>query len=169
VDIAHWGMGTEHTGPLEVEAQAEFAKDGPWDVHLGFRVTYLYPNRVTVICKDEPSEGVRFEGTKGWVFVSRSELKASPESLLTADLGPKAIRLPRSANHKRNFLDCVKTRSRPIADAEIGHRSCSACILGGIAMQVARPLHWDAQAEHFVGDDEANRFLSRPLRSPWTL
>jgi myo-inositol 2-dehydrogenase/D-chiro-inositol 1-dehydrogenase len=169
VDIAHWAMGVEHAGPLGVEATAEFAKDGPWDVHLGFRVTYRYPNNVTVVCQGQPNEGVHFEGTEGWVFVSRSELKASRASLLSAGLGPNGIRLARSTNHKRDFLDCIKSRSRPIADAEIGHRSCSACIIGGIAMQMARPLRWDAQAERFIGDDEANRLLSRPMRSPWTM
>jgi predicted dehydrogenase len=170
LDIVHWGMGTEHTGPLEIEAQAEFPKDGLWDVHLGFRVTYRYPNAVTVICADEAHEtqGVRFEGTQGWVFVSRTELRASPASVLTARLGAGAVRLPRNSDHKRDFLDCIKTRSRPIADAEVGHRSCSACILGGIAMHLGRPLRWDAGTERFIGDDQANRLLSRPMRSPWT-
>ena len=171
IDIAHWGMGIERTGPVEIEGQAQFPKDGPWDVHLGFRLAYRYPNGVTMICADEGKEtqGIRFEGTQGWVFVSREELKASPASLLTATLAPGAVRLLRSADHKRDFFDCVKTRSSPIVDAETGHRSCSACILGGITMRLGRALQWDPVAEHFVGDDEANRLLSRPQRSPWVL
>jgi len=69
----------------------------------------------------------------------------------------------------RNFLDCVRSRHDPIAPVEVGHRSASVCHLGNLAMLLKRKLHWDPAKEQFVGDDEADRMLSRPMRAPWTL
>jgi hypothetical protein len=71
--------------------------------------------------------------------------------------------------HVRNFLHCVKTREKPLADIEAGHRSTTACHLGNVAYRVGRKLKWNAQTEKVVGDDEANRLLTRSYRSPWTL
>ena len=92
MDIAHWGMGTEFTGPTTIEAQAEFPADGLWDVHGAFEVHYTYANGVTVLCADNQKnrQGVLFEGTEGRVFVSRSALEAEPQSLLTSRIGRSA-------------------------------------------------------------------------------
>ena len=72
-------------------------------------------------------------------------------------------------HEKRDFLDCIKTRRRTLADAEVGHRTTSLCQLGHIAIQVGRKLRWDPDAERFPDDPEANRLLTRSMRSPWTL
>ena len=72
-------------------------------------------------------------------------------------------------NHVRNFLDCVKSRNRPIADIEEGYRTAVMCHLGNIAMKVGRTLRWDAAKEEITGDKEANGLLSRPYRKPWML
>jgi len=170
-DIAQWGMGTEYTGPVEVEAEAEFPKDGLWDVHGVFRIEYTYASGVKVICADNKrnKQGVVFEGTEGWVYVKRGQLDAHPKSLLTSEIGPNEIHLYKSDNHKKNFLDCIKSRTETVAPVEIGHRSCTICLLGRIAMRLGRKLKWDPERERFTNDEEANRLISRPMRSPWHL
>jgi predicted dehydrogenase len=170
-DIAQWGMGTEYTGPVEIEARAEFPKDGLWDVHGDFRIEYTYANGVKVICADnnKNKQGVLFEGSEGWVYVKRGQIDAEPKSLLNSAIGTDELHLYKSNNHKGNFFDCVKSRAETVAPVEVGHRSCSVCLLGEIAMRLGRRLKWDPQRERFVNDTEADRMLSRPMRSPWHL
>jgi predicted dehydrogenase len=171
MDIAHWGMGTEYTGPVEIQGEAEFPKDGLWDVHGPFRIEYTYANGVTLICADEGKVkgGVRFEGDKGWVWVTRGRIDAEPKSLLQETIGAGETKLYVSNNHKGNFYECVKSRKETIAPVEIGHRSCTACLLGDIAMRLGRKLRWDPANERFLNDDEANKMVSRPMRAPWRL
>ncbi|MHC4574687.1 MAG: hypothetical protein ACYS76_11245 [Planctomycetota bacterium] len=99
----------------------------------------------------------------------RRIIEAYPESLLTSIIGPNEIRLYKSNNHKANFLECIRTRAETVAPVEIGHRSCTACVLGYIAMLLGRKLKWDPQKEQFINDDHANRMLTRPMRTPWNL
>jgi predicted dehydrogenase len=171
LDIAHWGMGTEYTGPLEIVGEADFPKDGLWDVHGDFRIEYTYANGVRMIVADEKKikGGVRFEGDKGWVWVTRGAIDAEPKSLLQETIGPGETKLYVSNNHKGNFYECVKSRAPTIAPVEVGHRSCTACLLGDIAMRTGRKLQWNPDKEQFVNDDSANRMLSRPMRAPWAL
>jgi predicted dehydrogenase len=170
-DIAQWGMGTEYTGPVEIKGQTKYPKDGLWDVHGDFSIEYTYANGVKVICTDNKKnkQGVLFEGTEGWVYVKRGQIDAQPKSLLTSTIGPDEVRLYKSNNHKANWLECIKSRAETIAPAEIGHRSCTVCLLGEIAMRLGRKLKWNPDTEQFIGDDQANRMLWRPMRSPWRL
>jgi len=171
LDIAHWGMGTEYTGPVEVQGEAQFPKDGLWDVHGDFRIEYTYANGVKMVVADEKKNkgGVVFEGADGWVFVTRGRIDAEPKSLLQATIGPGETKLYVSNHHKGNFYECVKSRAETIAPVEAGHRSCTACLLGDIAMRLGRKLRWDPGKEEFLGDAEANRMLSRPMRAPWQI
>ncbi len=170
-DIAQWGMGTEYTGPIEIEGQAEYPKDGLWDVHGAFSIEYTYANGVKVTCADtgKNKQGILFEGTEGWVYVRRGRIDANPKSLLTSTIGPDELHLYKSNNHKANFLDCIKSRKETVAPVEVGHRSCSVCLLGEIAMRLGKKLKWDPEQERFTNDDQANRMLSRPMRGPWCL
>ncbi len=168
-DIAQWGMGTEFSGPAEIEAQAEYPKDGLWDVHGAFRIEYTYSNGVKVICADsrKNKQGIVFEGTEGWVYVRRGHIDAHPKSLLTSTIGPNEFHLYKSNNHKGNFLECIKSRAETAAPVEVGHRSCTVCLLGEIAMRLGRKLKWDPEREQFTNDAEADRMVSRAMRSPW--
>jgi len=170
-DIAQWGMGTEYTGPVEIEGQADYPKDGLWDVHGAFNIEYTYANGVKLICADnvKNKQGVLFEGTEGWVYVMRGKIDAQPKSLLTSKIGADEIQLYKSNNHKGNLLDCIKSRAETIAPAEVAHRSCTVCLLGEIAMRLGRKLKWNPDTEQFVNDDVANKMLWRPMRSPWQL
>jgi len=171
LDIAQWAMDTELTGPVEIVGQAEYPKDGLWDVHGEFRIEYTYANGIKLICADNKKnkQGILFEGTEGWVYIKRGQLDAHPKSLLTSTIGPNETNLYKSNNHKANFLECIKSRAETVAPVEVGHRSCTVCLLGDVAMRLGRKLKWDPDQEQFIDDAEANRMLSRPMRSPWHL
>ncbi|MCX7827337.1 MAG: Gfo/Idh/MocA family oxidoreductase [Verrucomicrobiae bacterium] len=170
-DIAQWGMGTELTGPVEIEGQATYPTEGVWDVHGDFRVEYTYADGLKMICADSKKNklGILFEGSEGWVFVDPSRVDAEPKSLLTSTIGPGEIHLYESKQHKQDFLDCVRSRKDPVAPVEVGHRSCSVCILGHIAMKTGRKLKWNPQLERFTNDEAANRMLSRSGREAWNV
>ena len=88
--------------------------------------------------------------------------------LLAEPLAPGALRLYVSDNHMGNFFDSIRSRKKPICDAEIGHRSVSVCHLGVISIRLARKLNWDPDKEQFVNDKEADKWLAREQRKPWT-
>jgi predicted dehydrogenase len=184
IDTAHWGMGTEYTGPVEVKATATFPKSGLWDVHDDYQVEAKYANGATMHVRNSLTNGVKYMGSDGWIFVARSQgqvtasdpvsqqknspsLNARDAKILTSLIGPDEIRLYDSPEQHLNWIDCIKTRRQPAAPVEIGHRSCSACLVSHIAMKLPRTLYWDPQNERFKNDDEANGMLSRPMRLPW--
>jgi predicted dehydrogenase len=186
VDSAHWGMDTEYTGPVEVWGWAEFPKKGLWNVHGPFRTEARYANGVHMIISGEFPNGIKFEGTEGWIFVSRGNetvtasdpvaklkdaqaLSASDPKIISSVIGPNEVHLPVSREHHGNWLECVRSRQQPIAPVEVAHRSCSACLLHHIAMKLPRRLRWDPLRERFHDDDEANAMLSRAQRWPYTI
>jgi len=168
-DIAQWGNGTDRTGPVEVEGTGKYPRDGLWDVLLSFELEYKYANGIKLFYSiSQPY--VRFEGSEGWIQADYNDrsIKAEPASVLKSPIGPDEIHLPLKGE-KRDFIDAVKTRGQTLADAEVGHRTNSLCQIGHIAIQLGRKLRWDPDAEKFIGDETANRMLSRPMRSPWRL
>jgi len=168
-DIAQWGNGADHSGPVEIKAEAQFPDRGLFDVHTTFRAEAVYKNGVRLIMETGSPAGVRFEGSKGWVFVQRGAIKASDENLLRQKTGDDEVKLYHSANHMKNFLECMRTRKEPAAPVEVGHRSNTVCVMTHIAMKLGRMLKWDPQKERFIGDDEANEWLDYPHREPWIL
>jgi predicted dehydrogenase len=186
LDSAHWAMDTELTGPVEIWGTAEFPKSGLWDVHGPFKTEARYANGVHMIVSGDFPNGIRFEGTDGWIFVSRgnetvtasdpqsalknpSALDASNPAILSSVIGPKEVHLYLSTDHHGNWLECVRSRRPPIAPVEVAHRSCSACLLHHIAMKLNRRLRWDPKGERFVGDADADAMLSRSQRAPYRL
>ncbi|HWI59762.1 MAG TPA: gfo/Idh/MocA family oxidoreductase, partial [Bacillota bacterium] len=121
---------------------------------------------------DEPiggEGGACFVGSAGRIAVDRNALICDPPDLISDPLRPDEVHLYRSESHSGNFLECVRTRKRPICDAAIAHRAASALLLGGIVKQLQRPLKWDPQMERFTNDNEANRMLSIAKRAPWCI
>ncbi len=184
VDSAHWAMDTEYTGPIEISGWAEFPAKGLWNVHGKFKTEGLYPNGVRMTISGDFPNGIRFEGTEGWIFVSRGNesvtssdpvaklkdaqaLAASDPKIITSAIGPDEIHLYVSTDQHGNWLDCIKTRQQPIAPVEVGHRACSTCLLHHLAMKTKRKLEWDPVHERFKNDDQANSMLSRPQRWPY--
>ena len=171
IDIAHWGLDLERTGPVEIEGKGEYPKDGIYDVPMTYKFTCKYANGIvmTVANNKQIPQGTKWTGDKGWVYVKRGKLDADPKSVLDEVIGPNEIHLYESRDHKQNFLDCVKNRKETIAPAEVGHRSISVGLLGEIAMLTEEKLKWDPDKEVFIDNERANRYLSRPMRSPWHL
>ena len=186
VDSAHWGMNTEFTGPVEIWGTAEFPDHGLWDVHGSFKTEALYANGVRMSISGDYPNGIKFYGSKGWIFVSRGNeqvtksdpvaklndntaLASSDPKIIKSVIGPDEIHLYESKEQHGNWLDCILTRSTPISPAEMGHRACSTCLLHDIAMVTKRKLHWDPVMERFLNDDNANSMLSRPHRAPYLL
>lgn len=169
-DIAQWGMNTEHTGPVKIRnARAEYADHPIYDTAVKYYFECEYDNGVELIVSSDARSGVTFEGTDGWVWVDRGRIDAEPESLLDVPFSPKDVRLYKSENHFRNFIDCVYSREEPIAPIETAHRSITIAHLGNIAMWLGRDLTWDPMSETFPNDPEANEKLSRVQRPQYTL
>jgi len=170
IDVAQWANGTDRSGPIEIEdLGGEYPTDGFFTTATKVHYLARYANGVEVTCKTQPGGPLRFEGTEGWIQLEEDKLTCHPESVKTSVIGPNEINLYKSNDHHRNFVDCVKAHRETAAPIEVGHRSTSVCNLGNIAMTLKRKLRWDPETEHFKNDDEANRMLSRAMRSPWHL
>ncbi|MBW8041485.1 MAG: Gfo/Idh/MocA family oxidoreductase [Planctomycetes bacterium] len=168
LDIAQWGNGADDTGPVEIEGKGDFPESGLFTTSKKADITYTYANGVKLLLKTGGGN-TRFEGSEGWVFVTRGKIDAEPKSVLKEKIGPDEINLYNSRDHKQNFLDCIKSRKDPIASAEIGHRSSTVCHLGNIAMLLDRKLKWDPKKERFINDRAANSMITRSMRAPWKL
>lgn len=183
-DLAAWGMNTEYTGPISIEAVAEFPKSGLWDAHEDFMIKAEYANGVTCYTNSNYPVVVRYEGTEGWITAGPGTMRttssdpvpidknarlldASDPKILTSVIKENEIHLYKADNQHGNWLDCIKSRKLPISTAEIGHRSGSVCLLYDIAMKLSRKLIWDPEKEKFKNDNEANALLSRTQRSPY--
>lgn len=171
LDFVQWALGTDRTGPVEfTDLGAEFPREGLFDTATKVHFRARYANGTEIICQTNP-DGViaRFEGTEGWIETTYSSFKTHPESLKDTVIGPNEIHLYKSNDHKGNFIDCIKSRRETITPAEVGHRSTSLCLLANIAMMLQRTIRWDPATEQILGDEQASRLLSRPMRAPWHL
>lgn len=183
-DSAAWGMDTEHTGPISVEALAEFPKSGLWNVHGDFFVKHQYENGITVYTSGGYTNGIKYIGEDGWIFVSRGAyqasasdpvdqeksskaLNASDSKILESVIGENETHLYKIDDQHGNWLDCIKSRKAPISTVEKGHKACVICLISDIAMQFDRKLEWDNEKEMFINDDEANALLAREQRAPY--
>jgi myo-inositol 2-dehydrogenase/D-chiro-inositol 1-dehydrogenase len=183
-DSAAWGMDTEYTGPVSINALARFPKSGLWDVHGEFLAVAEYKNGLTMITSGGYPNGIRYEGSEGWIFVTRGDytasasdpvstskkskaLDASNPKILTSLIKENEIHLYKTDNQHGNWLECIRSRKTPISPVEIGHRACSVCLITHISMKLGRKLEWDPETEMFVKDDEANKMLSRSQRYPY--
>ena len=179
LDIAQWGNGTDLSGPTEVEGTGVFPEGLLTDAATSWQVENRYSNGVTLVHMDDATaakhplqvekygHGVLFLGAEGWVHVDRGLIDARPKSLLKAAIGPNEVHLFKSDNHHANFIDAVKGRTQPAAPIDVAVRSDALCHLQQIAIKLRRKLRWDPAKEAFLGDDEANGLLDRPMRAPW--
>jgi len=171
-DMAQWALGMDESGPVEVEyLDAQYLPKGSLfntATHTKFRCRYA--TGAELVCETkQPDVRVVFEGTEGRVVLDNESrtFETVPENLKSTKLGPNDVRLYRSDDHQRNFLDCVKSRDEPAVPVEVGHRSTTVCHLGNIAIKLKRRLQWDPALERFTDCDEANQLLHRVLRAPW--
>jgi myo-inositol 2-dehydrogenase / D-chiro-inositol 1-dehydrogenase len=181
IDIAQWGMGTDLSGPVEIDGKASYPNiPNGYNVPIDFHAKVRYANGVEMEILDDGRNGVMFEGDLGRIFVNRGTISGRPvEDLAEQPLAresfqlykhdnltrpPRVGKLDAIINHMGNFFDCVKSRQQTLADVASQHRSVSVCHLANISMRLGRPLRWDPQQETFDGDEEANGWLSREQR-----
>jgi predicted dehydrogenase len=181
-DIALWAIGLP--GPVSVQGKV-LAQPiaGGYTAISEYEVQFTYSNGVVHKARtttadniyggvEDPSgqrNGVRFQGTEGWIWVNRGTLQASDKSLIDSPLPENAQRLYKSDDHMANFFECARSRKSPIADVEAGHRSACISHLGAIALRTGLQLSWDPSAERFVGQHsaEGNQYLAREMRKPY--
>lgn len=175
IDIAHWGLGLDRTGPIEVSGVGVYPPSGElFNVPMEFDFNCKYKTgvviRVANAARLPMGMGVTWYGENGWIHVDRDNvLKASKPELLSEELGPNKIALYKSDNHWGNFLECTRSGKETIAPAEVAHRSISVALLGEIAMTTKQTIHWDPDKEVILNNPEASKLLMRKFRAPWRI
>jgi predicted dehydrogenase len=181
-DIALWATGFERSGPVSAKGRTLVDMiPGGFTAASEYELEYVYPNGVVHRCRSTTANawnggvvkpfgqqhGVRLQGTKGWIWVTRGAIESSIPEILTEPLPSNAERLYASNDHMENFIESVRSRKKAICDAEIGHRSATMCHLGVTAVRLGRKLNWDPVKESYIGDPEAAATASREMRKPW--
>jgi predicted dehydrogenase len=171
-DIAQWGLGMDHSGPVEIYPPGKEYPVLTYKYANGVPVHHMFGDgagKIKVPTPNNRVNGVLFVGDKGWVEVNRGYLKTFPDDIMRTPLAAGEVHLYRSKDHHTDWLDAIRNRTRPICDIEIGARTITVCHLGNIAYWTGRPLKWDPVKEQITNDPEANRMLSMPMRAPWVL
>jgi predicted dehydrogenase len=162
-DIAQWGLGMDHTGPVQIIP--------PSDPNAKRGLRMIYANGVEMVHEDfGRGWAVRFIGSEGTLDVSRQFLDSKPEPIVTAKLKDSDTRLyDTGENHYGDWIDAVKNRTEPICDVETGHRSASVCNIANIAYWLGEPLDWDPEKEKFKGNSKANKLRGKKYRDGYKL
>jgi len=172
VDTAHWGLGYDQVGPVEVEGTGEFLPSHRvWNAPSRFQVTARYATGVAMLITGgyENKRGVTWYGDEGWIWVDRSGMEAQPRALLASRIRPEEIRFERSANHHHQFLECVRSRRRALSPPDVALRSATPGYLGLISILTGAKIKWDPGQQRIVDNSAAERLLSRPMRAPWRM
>jgi len=174
-DQIQWALGTEQTGPVELWTEGPKYNPPTYEqpeskargdkIASETKVFFRYANGIVVEPKDANAGGAIFIGEKGRVTINRGFFESDPEELAIEALRQRPVDF--NDNHLKHWLDCIKSRAKPVADVEIGHRSATVCHLGNIARWTGRKLRWDPVQEHFFDDKDANQYLDRERRKPW--
>ena len=159
-DIAQWALDMDDSGPTEI-----FAPDADHPF-----LTYKYKNNIIMTHeKWEWNNAVLFTGTEGEMRIGRGKLETTPVSIKNKIISDTQKHVYKSENHYMDFLNAMRTRTKPICDVETGHRTASVCNIGNIAYQLKRPLKWNPKKEKFKKDAEANALLGRPMLNEWAI
>jgi hypothetical protein len=152
----------DESGPVEIIP--------PDDPKAQKGVRYLYSNGVEVVHANVPGGGgVLFIGSTGEIRVNRGQLASKPDTIIKEKLGEKDVHLYKSPGHQRDWLNCVRSRKRPIADVEIGARSVTVCHLGNLAYWNHAKLKWDPKKWTFVDGTGDSKWLDRERREGYEL
>lgn len=175
IDIAHWGLGLDRTGPIEISGEGVyppatelFNVPGEFDFNCKYKSGVVI--RVANAARLPMGMGVTWYGEKGWIHVDRGDvLTASKPELISEKLGDNKKALYKSDSHIGNFLECIRTRKETIAPAEVAHRSISVALLGEIAMTTKQKIQWNPEKEQIINNADASKMLMRQFRAPWKL
>jgi predicted dehydrogenase len=155
-DIAQWALGMDESGPVEILP--------PEKEMRGLKL--VYASGVEMI--HGGNIDCEFIGEKGTIRVWRDKIQSDPAEILKTPIGEKEWHTYPANNHKRNWVECVRSRKQPICVAETGHRSATVCHLTNIGYQLRKKLRWDPVKEQF-DDAEANKLVSREAREKWKI
>jgi predicted dehydrogenase len=169
IDIGLWGLGLDHTGPVEVSGVGEYNNGGIWDTPNNYDLRLKFAPGVQFHVSSRLTMGTKWIGDKGSIWVTRGEHKCSNPTIWNEKIGLDEKQLYHSRNHYRDFVDCVLARRDPVAPVEAGHRAISCGLLGEIAMLTGRKLRWNPEQQDFIGDPAASTLLGRSYREPWKL
>jgi predicted dehydrogenase len=173
VDIAHWGMGWDNTGPHEVSGVGEYPPaDAVWNSATRYRIEARYPDNVTMVIAGgypEIKGGTKWIGEKGWIWVTRGNSDASSKEILHSEAGAGEVHLPKTVSHYDQFIECVKSRGETLTSASVALHSAVPGWIGQIAMLTGRTIKWDPDKMVILGDAAASRMLSYEMRSPYRL
>ncbi len=172
LNVVTHAMDIDTKGPDAVAAEGEYEQENLYDFPKSMEARWQFSDPDFAMTWTQPSEGgdiaadrnygMNFYGEAGVLKTWFHDYEFFVDGQ-KADL-PSAAReedLPPSPGHFQNFLDCVRSRERPIADVEIGHRTTSLCQLANIALDLGRELRWDWRAEKFIDDPAASGLLAR--------
>lgn len=168
LDILVWGCDCDLAGPYTVQGTGVIPDKGLYDTVYNWDMTLQMAGGVIMTFKPG-GDSTKFIGTDGWVRIWRGGIDAEPKSLLTSKLGPNDVRLPESPRHDQNFIDAVRSRKQPVSNLADAVRSDLISLLCDIAVRTGRKITWDPKEEKILGDPEAAKMGSRPMRAPWTL
>jgi len=175
-DGIQWALGTDLTGPVEIWTEGEPFSPPTWTepaaIGVGNRICsrplvhMRYANGILMKLEDGGRRGGgQFVGEKGSITIDRDYLASDPAEIVEEAIKDRDLQAGNStAAHLANWIECIKSREKPLADVEIGHRSATVCHLGNIARWTGRRLRWDPDKERFAGDEQANHFVARPQR-----
>ena len=185
IDIAAWGVGLDHTGPVEISGEGVYPREGIYNVPVEYDFLCKYANGVEIRVANSSrlsfGRGVMWHGEKGWIHVDREGMRAdgrwsdlgiltvSDPKILKEEIGENEIHLYKSDNHFQNFLDCIRSRKETVAPVEVGFSALAVALLGEIAMTTGQKIKWDPDKQEIIGNSEATRLLGRPYRHLWTL
>lgn len=174
IDIANWGAGLEHTGPVEISGFGVYPPEGIYDAPVEYDFTCRYANgiemRVANASRLEHGMGTTWYGDLGWIHTDRGNvLTASDPEILREVIDEDEIHLYRSENHWQNFVDSVRSGTQAVSPVDSAYRAISVALLGEIAMTTGETIKWDPEKEEIIGNPRASRLLSRPYRKPWSL
>ncbi len=170
IDITHWAMNLDTTGPISIEGKADYPVNAQYDVPKRFEFKCIYKDGLIVDVSDKYKMGSKWYGENGkWIHVWRGGIRASDPAILREQMGPGDDPLYTNRDHHGNFVDCVKNRDLTITPVETAHRSISVGLLGEIAMTTGRKIHWNPETEEIIGDSGASALLGRSYREPWVL
>ena len=182
MDIGYWAIGLPAPTKIDSKPLAEPVPGG-FTAISEYEVRFTYPNGVVfnvrttaddspygeTINPDGQRNGIRFEGTDGWIWVNRGSLDAHDRGIFREPLPDDAERLYLSNDHMKNFFDCMASRKDPIADVVTGHLSATVCHLGAISLRTGKALEWNPETEAFTGEHAAiaNPYIAREMRKPY--
>ena len=172
VDIAHWGMNLDTTGPVEIEpVNVQYPGNGLYDAPMTYKFQCKYATGLTLVVANnqQVQQGAKWFGETGWIHAHRGGLNVSDPRLLREVIGPDEEQMYVSTDHNQNFLDCIRSRQNTITPVESAQRSISVGLLGELAMLVGRKIRWNPDTEQIIGDSAASALLGRSYREPWVL